>query len=514
MHLRTCAVVLAGALLPLAVCGSELSQRRAAERQARAAALKALPDAVKRANTPYANALAAVGQWLVGLQAKNDAQAVVTEIEALDDKNAALVGLKKSVEGIATPAFLDEAKQKELVTRLKAARKTKASALVDMASTYYRSGLPKQAYELVQQALEVDPDNNVARQALGQVKVNLPKPATPQEGADKGGAEWKDPFTAQHMQKGNVYVPELGWVPAQVAERVKNGEWFENGKWMPLDDADKLHSTAATPWVIETQHFTLRSTAGRKQSVQMAERLEGMWQVCYAEYLDFFVRERRGQQMSFTHAVSKKMLVHLFGEKADYDAMVKKELKAAPAIVAALLLLPLPGFYTPLTHASCFNQTVPEPFRTVFSQNQIASQILSEYAQTGAQGPRPWISASVCDGVQQATPDEKGRYTVPPGRKHPAVAKAAEMSQAGNIPQLAKLFTLDDTAFHNPLMPGNGETAAALGRFLLETKEGAYAADYLEFVYDSYRGAKNASLNEYIGMDNATLEKEFWEYLK
>lgn len=501
MSARVIAHIVLCALLPAWGFGGEFSQRRAADRQVRMSAAKSLPEAIKRANAPYVAALTGACQWLIGLQAKNDASAVLAEVEGLDDKNQALPDLKKKVEELAAPAVLDEAKQKELATRLKTARKSRAAAIADLAATYYRTGLSRLACDLLQQVLNCDPDNPAARQALGQVHA---------------GTEWKDAFSAQQTQRGSVYVPDMGWVPAAAAERAKNGEWFENGRWLPVEEADKLHAEAAKAWVIETQYFTLKSTASRKQSVQTAERLEGFRQACYRECLDFFLREKRSPQMYFVQASTKKMLVNLFSAKADYDAAIKKEFKAAGAFQAILQILP--GFYTPYTHASYFNQAtalaLPEQLRTIFMQKQVAGQIFSEYAQTGMAGPKPWIGASVCGAMQSAAPDNSGSFSVPSGRQHEAVAKAAEMLKGGNLPPLQTLFTLEGPQFDNPLMPGNTETASALCRFLLETKDGAYALDFLDFVYDSYKGLKSANLGDYIGMDTAALEKEFQAYLK
>jgi hypothetical protein len=489
--------VVATVLIALNVRGSEISQRRAADRQVRAAALKSLPDGVRKAESAYLAGLAATAQWLITLQAKAEASTIVSQIESLDDKYAALADLKKNVAAIPAAVALDETKQKELATRLKTAQKGRATGLADLAATYYRSNLPTIACDLLRQAMDADPDNAAARQALGYVRT---------------GTEWREAYAAQQTQKGNAYVPDVGWVPAAAAERVKKGEWCENGKWLPMDDADKLHAEPARPWIVETQNFTIRSTQSRKDTVAAAERCEGMVQACCHEYANFFLREKRSPQMNFTLSMTKKMQVHLFGQKAEYDATIKRELKSIGAWAGFLSLLP--GFYTPISHASYFGPAIPEAFRGVYLNNQIAAQILSEVSGTSASGPKAWIKASVGNSIQAATPDEKGRWLVPAGHKHPAVTKATEMQAQKTLPALATLFPLDDGAFHSPLTPGNPEVAAALGRFLLETHEGAYAVDFLDFVYDSYKGVKNANLSDYIGIDNATLEKEFVEYLK
>lgn len=498
MRKRLAAVVVLSVVAAGWTYASELGQRRTADRQMRLSALKGLPDALKKANTPYVAALVGTCQWLVGLQAKTDVGTLLVELEALDEKNPALAGLKKSADEIAAPAILDEAKQKELATRLKTARKARATGLADIAATYYRCGLAGKAFDLLQQAMDADPDNAAARQAFGYVKV---------------GAEWKDAFAAQQIQKGNAYVPEMGWVPAAAAERAKKGEWLENGKWMTIDEANALHSIAATPWIVEAQHFTLKSTAPRKQSVQFAENLDALRQACCREYLDFFLRERRPPQAQFVFALNKKMLALYFADKMDYDVAIKKEFKG-PLAAYQIVLLMLPSFYTPLTHTSYFNQGIPEPLRSIFQRNQIASQILGEYAQVGTAGPKAWISSGVCGAIQYAAPDDKGRFVVPVGHAHQAVIKASEMLAQGNLPALSTLFTMSNDQFNSPLTPGNSDVAAALCRFLLETKDGACAMDLLDFVYDSLKGAKAANLSDYIGMDNATLEKEFEAYLK
>ncbi|MCY3024438.1 MAG: hypothetical protein NTW87_36145 [Planctomycetota bacterium] len=487
-------------LLPRAALHAGEGPRRAADRQARISALKSLPDALKKAQAPYLKTLAETCQWLIGLQAKTDATTLVAELEGLDDKHPALAGLKKGLEAITVPVIFEEAKQKELATRVKAARKSRATGLADVAATYYRAGLTRQACDLLLQALDADPDNAVARQAFGHVKA---------------GDVWKDPFSAQLLQKGNAYVPECGWVPAAAVDRVKNGEWFENGKWMPIADADKQHAAGATPWVIETQHCTLRSTVCRKDSVQMTERMEGMWQAAGREYTDFFLRERRPPQMSLSPAMAKKLLVHVFAEKKDYDALLKREFKN-PAVLGLMLLYP--GMYMPLGHASYFHREVPEPLLSLFpyyTQNQWAEQIVGEYTQVPiVNGPKPWVTKALSEALQYAVPDDKGHWTVPTGRKHPAVAKAAERAQQNTLPDLAKLMTLDSTFFNMPGNPDNSQISAALCRFLLETKDGVYALDFLEFAYDAYKSSKTANLHDYVGMDSAALEKEFLEYVK
>lgn len=494
MSRRWCtSLLVAVCILACAADAGESAQRRTADRQARITALKSLPDVIARAQSSYINTMTGTCNWLIGLNAKADAAALVVEIQGADPKAGALEDLKKKLDAIVAGAVLDEAKQKELATKLAAARKARATAYTDVAATYYRTGLARKAAELLVEALQFDPDNATARGAFGEAKA---------------GTEWKDAFAAQQIQKGAVYVPDFGWVSAAGAERAKNGEWLEKGKWIPVAEADKLHADAANPWVIETAHFTLRSTASLKDTVGMAERMEGIWQVACREYPEFFLREKRGQKMSFTFAPAKKMVSHVFAKKADYDAIIKKEFKGP---VQGLLLI-LPGLYVAQNHASYFHREIPEMFVGPFLQNQWTGQILGEYSQTPAGGVKPFVSSALCDGLQPAAADEKGRWSVPHGRQHPAVAKAAELAGQGQLPFISTISNLEFPMFN--ATQGNAQIAAAFGRFMLETQDGAYALDFLEYCYDAYRSPKTANLSDYIGMDPGTIEKSFDEYLK
>ena len=472
------------------------SVRRTVARQARTAAEKSQPDAYKKALGSYMNSLAGVGEWLAGLQDKADAATLAGEIEAIDGNFSGLTALRKAIELATAPAALTEPMQKELDTRLKVARKLKATGLADLAGTCYRAGLYGRAYDYLLESLDNDSDNAAARQAFGYVKA-----------ADG----WHTAYEAGLIQKGNVYVPELGWVPASAAERVKNGEWFENGRFLSVADADKLHSENATAWTIESQNFILKSTADRKQSVRLAERLEAFRQICYRQCIDFFMRgaEKRGTQMSFTQAAPAKMHVFLFAEKKDYEATVKKDIKIPiyQAIVAVL-----PGLYYAPSHSSYFNQDLPEAILTVYLQHEIARQTLMEYAQAPNQPVKAWLSNGVAEALEFAGPDaDKKKWSLPMNTSHQDVQDAAGFLKDGSLPKLSVLLNANDTAFG--LNPANAKTAGAFCVFLMDAKEGALGPDFMEFLFDSYRNPKSVSLSDYVGEDTETLEKEFCRYL-
>jgi|GEM_PF-3658097 len=469
------------------------SMRRAAERQARTSALKSIPETRRKALSPAADALAATAAWLIGLNAKPETEKVIAELAATDEQHAKLEGLKKSTAEIAAPAALDDAKQKEILTKLKAAQKLRGAALADFARNLNNVGLYGNAFDALTQALEADPDNAAARQALGHMK-------TP--------TVWSDAFSAAQMQKGLTYVAELGWVPTPAAERTGKGEWFDNNRWMPMADADKLHAENANAWVIETAHFTIKSTAPRKEAIQIAEQLESLRKVCYREFIDFFVRgsDKRGQ-MFFAHAAPKKMLVNYYGARGDYEAVIRKEFKGP----IQMLLMQLPGAYFPQSKTSYFSLRDQPPIYIYFMYNQVIKQVLFEYAQFTATEPRPWATEGLCQ-VAQFSKLEGNTFTPLHGKSHPCFSNANTLAQGNGLPSLATLLTLPRELFEGELRELHANASGGLALFLLEGKDRAMAKDFLEYVYDSFK-QKTAVLGDYTGLEGPGLEKEFLLFL-
>jgi tetratricopeptide (TPR) repeat protein len=483
-------------LISAQLYAGEAAMRRNAERQARAAAIKNLDAANKKSMGPYITALNGIGQWLVAQKASTDAANILVEIQTVDENAPVLAALKRSIDEIKDTTALDEAKRKELAQKLAAARKARANGKFDLASTCFRAGLTARALQHVNEAIEVDPDHAAARQALGHVK-------TP-EG-------WQTSFAASQIQKGNTYVPEYGWVPKAAAEKTKGGEWFENGKWMALSDADVMHSSAALPWVIETAHFTIKSTAPRKVSIKLAERVESFWQVCYLQYIDFFMRgvDRRTGQMNFNPPLAKKMQITYYGDKKDYETFVKKELKGP---LSAFLTM-LPGFWYGVNQTLYYSGVDDNPIFVFFLQHELAQQIASTYAQSGAGQIREWVKKCVSHGVLYTKPGEDGQLTLSFGKFHNDVIECGNMMGSGTLPPISILMNMESEQFNAP--PNNENNNKASGAFcvfMLDWKDGLYAPDFLEFLYDSYRGSR-PNLSDYIGMDAQAIEKEFLNYI-
>jgi hypothetical protein len=301
-------------------------------------------------------------------------------------------------------------------------------------------------------------------------------------------------------------------VPGEAVSRVNKGDWLEDGKWITLAQADALHAAVATPWQIETDNFILKSTASRQQAIQVAERLETIRQFCFRQYLEFFMRgsTKQGAQLLFNQTAPKKMLVYFFGTKEDYEAVVKRDFPGKEKELGRMV-----GFYSPAKHNSYFYQM--EGARASLSiqvmQHEVTHQILGEYVHTGA--PPVWAVEGVARVLECARPAGDRPLVLPTGCYHPAVYHAALMLKDDTLPSIVKIMQKDHEAFHDEKTESdNYGVSGAFCRFLLEMQNGAYAADFLEYLYDAYRNPHPSALSDYLAMDNTELEAAFRIYLK
>ncbi|GMV78952.1 MAG: hypothetical protein AMXMBFR7_01360 [Planctomycetota bacterium] len=472
-------------------------QYRAAQRANRQRMAAQYQTALQTARGGCRNAHEATLKWLAGQGARAEAQAYLSELRRSECGWRDLDRLAALVDGIAPVKALDEALKPELTRRRAAARKQLAPPLQDLARRCYEAGLAGFAYELVYEMLEADPDHAVAHQALGHVRV---------------GSQWASPYAAAQLQAARTYLPGKGWVEAAHAARVQNGEWFENGAWSTQGEADAKHAALANPWVLETEHFILKSTSSREQAVAVAERLDAVRELCFRRYLDFFMRgaAKQATGLLFNQKAEKKMVVWFMRDEAQYRSIIDREVKSENKE----LLKRSVGFYNTASGASFFYAYGPPEtgfvFRTV--QHEVTHQILGEFSRVG-DGPT-WLTEGLAQVLEYGVPDRDGRLALPPRARHADVRDAAELRAGGKLLALSSLLNMPRERFHAE--PGRHDhylVSGALCRFLIDHAHGAYAADLLHYASDCYRNRAKQGIQAYVGLDAAQLEAAFHAYL-
>lgn len=187
----------------------------------------------------------------------------------------------------------------ELMERIKKVGKRDADALCDLGKWAEEKGMKKDAKDLFKKALRADRNHAGAHEAIGDkmlngkwVKAAVWKKAMAKEIAKEMKArgwkehkgEWLSPV-AYHREKNGYTRVQGQWVDPKMAKRIakkkltyaegvwlepKEKEKFDQGlrkygkSWRDIETLDDVHSDFEDPWVIESEHFIVRSNCRHK----------------------------------------------------------------------------------------------------------------------------------------------------------------------------------------------------------------------------------------------------------
>src|SRR5690606_18889728 len=165
------------------------------------------------------------------------------------------------------PVGIDNA-ERHWRSQLRNVRTEYARDLYLLARRALTAGHVSFAYDLVREVAFHDPDHPRARQLLGYVPYD-------------GG--WVTPHQRDMLRKGNVWHERFGWLPRSHVERYEAGERNYNGRWMSADEEASLRHDFRRAWVVETDHFLIRTNQSLERGVALGVLLE--------EFHRFFRRE-------------------------------------------------------------------------------------------------------------------------------------------------------------------------------------------------------------------------------
>ena len=315
---------------------------------------------------------------------------------------------------------------------------------------------PGLAFDLFEYALLLDPDNERAHKGLGHVRV-------------KG--QWLRRFAAARLEQGWRWDARLAWVRLGEEERYARGEVYDltQGKWLPLEQADRFHGEAAHPWVIRSEHFELRSTAPLARSAWLAERLEAFYLAMFRQY-DLFFASKGGVKWIFGQVKQPKpLVVHVYRDRAQYLA------EADPVPGSA-------GFYSPSEHASYFYDQGPEVSTL---QHEVTHQILGEISGGSAAA---WVGEGAAVYLEDTAFVDGAPRVGGPADNRDLVGYMAELS-AGRALRLSEVIALTQQSEWNANLSGkNYRGAGAVVHFLMHVDGGRYRADFVRLLRDSYWG--------------------------
>ncbi|MGE0709373.1 MAG: CAP domain-containing protein [Planctomycetota bacterium] len=338
------------------------------------------------------------------------------------------------------------------------------------------SGEPGLAFDLFSYVLQLDPENDRAHKGLGHIKV---------------GDKWLRRFLATRLQAGWSWDPKLAWKKVGSDARYAKGEVYDLGtnQWSELAAANKVHADAGNPWIIDTEHFKLRSTADLDVSAQVAERLEAFYLQLFRQY-DLFFMDKGGAKLIFGMSAmqSKPLVVNFYRTQEQF-----KQHSNPPTEWAA-------GFYSGGKHASFFYATGGW---TVL-QHEIVHQILGETA--GGGGGDAWLAEGAAVYLEDAFFRE-GVLTLGEKQHHQRIVAYESAERSGGkehkLLDMLKFRTSQD--WDSGDIAKNYRGAGAVVYFLCNFDGGRYRGDFVEYLRAAYNGQR-PKLGDFFGIPENVLD--------
>lgn len=344
------------------------------------------------------------------------------------------------------------------------------------------------AVELMRQVLWFDPDHGPIRKALGQVR--LADKYADQIPRDTNHAElhgipeladldpehnWFSPFDAKMVQQGLVWNRRYGWMPIKNADRYDKGYVYDLQRktWDTAAGANAAHGKPGRDWIIRTQHVEVRGTANLDKMAQVADDLEAMYDEIFAVYAAFFADGKHDPlKLALGLVDHDPLVVWVYQDRQEYlDRTGAMQWSA--------------GIFRPSNGTSYF---YGGPSAVMY--HEFTHQVL--HVMTGKNSSPVWLTESIAEYTETAklTPDgikfSGAGYTE-------AMSLEALLELSGHG-QWSQAMTRTNGA--------NYAAAGSLATFCMKAEDGRYAADFIDFLRDSYRGrTRGRKIWEYLGLN-------------
>ncbi len=151
-------------------------------------------------------------------------------------------------------------------------RRQQAGELYELAKRAIRAPLASLAYQLVLTASRADPDHEQVRRILGYQKYR---------------GQWRTLFEVRQLRATKVYHERFGWLPRTHVARYERGERFNGRRWITAAQDAELRQDVRYGWVVETEHYAIRTNHSIEIAVDLGEKLErlyGYWEQLFIRY--------------------------------------------------------------------------------------------------------------------------------------------------------------------------------------------------------------------------------------
>ncbi len=231
----------------------------------------AFQQAVDEARTAYGERLEELARWCDAQGLSQEAGRTRDWIPRRDPNLITVPALPAETDVLAAPAGLppDVA---EWHGRFTALRQTQAREFYALSRRAIRAGRPSAAMGLLLAAARENPDDAGIRRALGQQSFR---------------GQWCTPYELRRRRAGYVWDARFGWLPEAHLPRYERGERLVGNRWVPADEEARLRRDIRRGWVVETEHFSIRTNHSLEAGAALAADLEAFYRVWQQLFIGF-----------------------------------------------------------------------------------------------------------------------------------------------------------------------------------------------------------------------------------
>ncbi|MCC7083839.1 MAG: hypothetical protein IT427_02400 [Pirellulales bacterium] len=412
-------------------------------------------------------------------------------------------------DSAAPPAALaDSSDAKEWWKRFMELRTAQAAKLYAQAEAAAKEKRSVEAIQLARQALRENPDLETARQVLGYAKFE---------------GRWVWPKEAQWLQAGKVWSDEFGWLSSEQLEKYKRGQRLFRGRWIDAAEDARLRSNINHAWQIETEHYQVRTTHSLAAGVQLARKLESLYDVWRATFVDYYAAPETVAKWFADgtgpnpNLARKSFSVVLFRDKQEYvDAVRPLQPQVAMSIGTYLDRLRIAYFFA-------------SEDQTPTTLDHEATHQLFREERPGAIEPGRknnfWIVEAIACYMESLTEhrplagrDDGMYYTLGGANEGRAPAARARLQRPEYLfyMPLRELAPLGmDALQRDPHLPQIYTQCSGVAWFLMAAERGQYRPALMDLLIAVYTGrASETSLEKLTGMKYEELDRQYREFMK
>jgi len=382
-------------------------------------------------------------------------------------------------------------------------RRQHARELFELASKAFHAGQIALCYELLWRVIELDPDHGPTRALLGFTRY---------------GDRWVSPYAASKLRAGFVWHRRFGWIPKGSVRRYEQGQRLWRGRWLPAERVNRLRSSWANAWEVQTQHYLVRTNTSLERGVEFAERLERFYFAFYRLFAGCF--ERSGDLAALFSSGGRRTALGTFRRQQRtrrfrvYFYRTKDEYLRAAGKQVRMELRGTVGIYVPGARTAYFFADPKMDTATLY--HEATHQLFCETRRTTTKlltASNYWVVEGVPCYMESLKDD--GEQIVLGGWDCPRLKVGRLRILAGDYVPLDRFIALRMREFGGRRIQSLYSQAACLCRFLLHYQGGIYRDAFIRYVDAVYSGtAHTGSLSELAGTDYGSLQQQFLQHLR